>query len=53
MEKVDSVLFGRATSKAIYFFCLLSNAFPDLGSVGRSIGKEKNAKEKKTGEVSN
>ena len=49
MEKVDSVLFGRATSKAIYFFCLLSNAFPDLGSVDRSIGKEK-----KTGEeVSN
>ena len=27
-----------------YFFCLLSNAFPDFGSVGR---KRKKAKEKK------
>ena len=26
------------------FFCLQSNAFPDFGSVGRSIGKEKKAK---------
>ena len=33
-------------------FCLLSNTFPDFGSVGRSVGKEK--KPKKNGEgVSN
>ena len=37
-NEVDSVLFGSATSMAIYFFCLLSNAFPDFGSVGRSVG---------------
>ena len=26
------------------FFCLLSNAFPDFGSVGRSVGKGKKTK---------
>ena len=45
------MLFGSATSKAIYFFCLLSNAFPDFGSVGRSVGRseteEKTPKKKK------
>ena len=45
---VDSVLFRSATSQAIYLFCLLSNAFPDFGSVGLSVGKEK--KPKKNGE---
>ena len=25
-------------------FCLLSNAFPDFGSVGQSVGKEKHQK---------
>ena len=35
------------------FFCLLSNAFPDFGSVGRSGGKEKQPKKKKGEEVSN
>ena len=29
------------------FFCLLSNAFPGFGSVGRSVGKEKSQKKKK------
>ena len=43
-NEVDSVLFRSATSYAIYFFCLLSNAFPDFGSVGR---KRKKAKKKK------
>ena len=28
------------------FFCLLSNAFPDFGSVGRSVGKGKRPKKK-------
>ena len=50
-NKVDSVLFRSATSYAIYFFCLLSNVFPDFGSVSR---KRKKAKKKKNGEeVSN
>ena len=43
-NEVNSVLFRSATSLAIYFFCLLSNAFPDFGSVGRSIGEEKKPK---------
>ena len=29
------------------FFCLLSNAFPDFGSVGRLVEKEKTPKKKK------
>ena len=29
------------------FFCLLSNAFPDFGSVIRSVGKEKKKPKKK------
>ena len=42
------MLFGSAISKAIlYFFCLLSNAFPDFGSVGQLVGKEKTPKKKK------
>ena len=28
-------------------FCLLSSAFPDFGSVGRLVGKEKTPKKKK------
>ena len=41
------MLFGSAMSKAtLYFFCLLSNAFPDFGSVGRFVGKEKTPKKK-------
>ena len=41
------MLFGSAISKAIlYFFCLLSNTFPDFGSVGRLVGKEKTPKKK-------
>ena len=44
-NEVDSVLFRSAISQAIYFlFCLLSNAFPDFGSVIRSVGKEKKPK---------
>ena len=40
--------------RSFTFFCLLSNAFPGIGSVGWSVGKEKNAKKKKkNGEVSN
>ena len=51
-NEVDSVLFRSATSWAIYCFCLLSNAFPDFGSVGRKRKKAK--KKKKNGEeVSN
>ena len=34
-------------------FCLLSNAFPDFGSVGQSVGKEKRQKKKNGEEVSN
>ena len=30
--------------RPITFFCLLSNAFPDFESVGRSVGKEKSQK---------
>ena len=42
------MLFGSAISKAIlYFFCLLSIAFPDFGSVGQLVGKEKMPKKKK------
>ena len=42
------MLFGSATSKTIYFFCLLSNAFPDhdFGSVGSSLGIEKTPPQK-------
>ena len=40
------MLFRSATSWAIYFFCLLSNTFPDFGFVGRSVGKEKKPKRK-------
>ena len=35
------------------FFGLLSNAFPDFGSVGRSVGKGKKPKKKNGEEVSN
>ena len=40
-NEVDSVLFRSGTSQAIYFFRLLSNPFPDFGSIGRSVGNEK------------
>ena len=30
----------------LFVLCLLSNAFPDFGSVGRSVGKEKTPKKK-------
>ena len=44
-NEVDSVLFRSATSWAIYFFCLLSNAFPGFRSVGRAVGKEKKSQQ--------
>ena len=34
------MLFRSVTSQAIYFF-FVSNAFPDFGFVGRSVGKIK------------